>query len=311
MIRAGKIKVAIQMDQIDTINIDTDSSFALALEAQKRGYEVFYYQPKDLSLQDGLVKASLRAVEFRRDKNNFFTLGNEFFSSFKEIDVVLMRQDPPFNMNYITYTYLLEKLPMHVRVINNPKSVRDCPEKLFVINFKEFMTPTLVTMNISEAEEFLHEHQEIIVKPLYAHAGNDVNKVTDITQLTSVFHKLVTSYGAPVMVQRFIKEVSLGDKRIIFINGEVVGAINRIPPEGAITSNTARGGKAVATELTKREHKICEALGPELKKRGLFLAGIDVINGYLNEINVTSPTGMQLIDRIYGTDLPKLFWDNI
>lgn len=301
--------IAIQMDPVESIKIDSDSSFYLGLEAQARGYTIYYYQPKDLLIHNGVVKARLREIIFRREKNNHFTLGTEISSSFEEIDVVLMRQDPPFDMNYLTYTYLLEKLPKQVMVVNNPAEVRNCPEKLFVLNFKQFMAPTLVTANLAEAKEFFLEHKDIIIKPLYAHGGADINRVTSLDLLPEVFESLLMQYHAPVMVQKFLSEVVQGDKRIMFIDGEVVGAINRVPPEGAILSNTARGGTANATELTARDVEICAAVGPELKKRGLLLAGIDVIAGHITEINVTSPTGMQFIDRIYGTNLPGIFWD--
>lgn len=305
------LAIAIQMDPVESIKIETDSSFALGLEAQARGHTLYYYQPKDLFIHNGVVKSRLRQITFRREKNNHFTLGKELFSSFKEIDVILMRQDPPFDMNYLSYTYLLEKLPERVMVINNPTQVRNCPEKLFVLNFSQFMAPTLVTANLQEAKEFLSDHKDIIIKPLYAHGGADINRVTSLDVLPTVFQSLVQQYHAPVMVQKFLPEVANGDKRIMFIDGNVVGAINRVPQEGTILSNTARGGTAHATELTKRDLEICAAVGPELKKRGLLLAGIDVIAGYITEINVTSPTGMQLIDRIYGTNLPAIFWDCI
>jgi glutathione synthase len=303
------LSIAIQMDPVESIKIETDTSFALGLEAQARGYKLYYYQPKDLSIHNGRVKAALREVAFRREKGNHFSLGTELFSSFKEIDVVLMRQDPPFDMNYLTYTYMLERLPGHVMVLNNPTEVRNCPEKLFVLNFSQFMPPTLITANFEEAEEFFHEYRDIIIKPLYAHGGADINRVDSVDKLPPAFHGLMLQYNSPLMVQKFMPEVKDGDKRIMFIDGQVVGVINRMPPEGAFLSNTARGGTAHATKLTKRDLEICDAVGPELQKRGLLLAGIDVIGGHITEINVTSPTGMQLIDRIYGTNLPAIFWN--
>jgi glutathione synthase len=303
------LSIAIQMDPVESINIESDSSFSLGLEAQARGYALYCYQPQDLSSHNGNIKASLREVIFRREQGNHFTLGKEIISSFNEIDIILMRQDPPFDMNYLTYTYLLERLPKSVMVINNPLEVRNCPEKLFVLNFSQFMAPTLVTANFEEAEKFFHEHKDIIIKPLYAHGGADINRVNSLATLPDTFGSLLDKYKAPVMVQKFLPEVANGDKRIIFIDGKVAGAINRIPPKGEILSNTARGGSANATELTKRDLEICAAVGPELRKRGLLLAGIDVIDGYISEINVTSPTGMQFIDRIYGTNLAAIFWD--
>lgn len=303
------LKIAIQMDAVESIKIDSDSSFSLGLEAQGRGHKLYYYQPKDLSIYNGRVKAALREITFRREKGNHFTLGNEIFSSFKEIDVILMRQDPPFDMNYLTYTYLLERLPKRVMVINNPTEVRNCPEKLFVLNFAEFMAPTLITANFAEVEEFFHEHNDIIIKPLYAHGGADINRVSKLEDLAAPFQELTRQYNAPLIAQKFLPEVTEGDKRIVFIDGKVVGAINRVPPSGQILSNTARGGTATATILTKRDLEICDAIGPELKKRGLLLVGIDVIGGYVTEINVTSPTGLQFIDRIYNTNLAAIFWD--
>lgn len=305
------LKVAIQMDAAESINIDSDSTFVLAMEAEKRGHIVYYYQPKDLSVYNGQLKASLRRISFRREKGNHFTLGEELFSSFKEIDVILMRQDPPYDMNYLTYTYFLERLPKRVLVLNNPTEVRNCPEKLFVLNFSEFMAPTLITANFEDAEEFFHEYKDIIVKPLYAHGGADINHVTSHETLHHSFNSLMEQYNSPLMVQKFLPEVTKGDKRIMFIDGEFVGAINRIPKEGDIRSNLAAGGSAHKTELTAREKEICAAVGPELKKRGLLLVGIDVIDGYITEINVTSPTGLQALDRLNGTNLPAVFWDAV
>ncbi len=302
------LKIAIQMNPVESIKLETDSSFALGLEAQKRGHIVYYYQPKELSLRNGKVTSTLKEIIFRREKGNHFTIGNEIFSSFKEIDVVLMRQDPPFDMNYVTYTYLLEMLPKKTLVLNNPREVRNCPEKLFVFNFNKFMAPTIVSANYEDIEEFFHENQDIILKPLYAFGGSDIFRVQNIKSLGDVFETLMKAYNTPVMAQTFLPDVMKGDKRIMFIDGQVVGAINRIPKEGEIKANVAAGGTAYATTLTKREEEICAAIGPELKKRGLFLVGIDVIGGYVTEINVTSPTGLQLIDRIYNTNLPAVFW---
>lgn len=297
------------MDAVESIKIETDSTLALGIEAQARGHILYYYQPKDLSVYNGKVSAAMRQITFRKEKGNHFTLGEEIFSSFKEIDVVLMRQDPPYDMNYLTYTYFLERLPKRVLVLNNPTEVRNCPEKLFVLNFSQFMAPTLVTANFAEIEEFFHEHKDIIIKPLYAHGGADINHVNKLEMLQETFNSLMNQYKTPLMAQLFLPEVTKGDKRIMFIDGQFVGAINRIPREGEIRSNMAVGGTAHATELSERELEICATVGPELKKRGLLLAGIDVIGGYITEINVTSPTGLQAIDRIYGSNLPGIYWD--
>ena len=297
------------MDPVESINIETDTSFALGLEAQARGHKLYYYQPKDLSIYNGQVKASISEIAFQKESGEHFTLGKKIFSSFNDIDVVLMRQDPPFDMNYITYTHLLERLPKTVLVLNNPAEVRNAPEKIFVLNFAHLMPPTLISANFKEVEEFFHEHNNIILKPLYAHGGADINQITKLEDLSGTFNELINQYNAPLIAQKFLKEVKDGDKRVILIDGEVAGAINRIPPAGDIRSNTAIGGSAHKTELTKRDQEICDAIGPELKKRGLTLAGIDIIGGYITEINVTSPTGIPFIDDIYDTNLSAIFWD--
>ncbi len=305
------LNIAIQMDAIESIKFASDSSLALGLEAQNRGHALYYYQPKDLSVSNGKVTAALHEITLRNDKDNYFTIGAEISSDFEDIDVVLMRQDPPYDMNYLTYTYMLERLPKHVMVLNNPAEVRNCPEKLFVLNFNQFMAPTLVTANFAEVEKFFHEHKDIIIKPLYAHGGLDINRVNRPEQLQETFEIIMQAYHAPLMVQSFLPEVAKGDKRIMFVDGQVVGAINRIPKEGDIRSNLAQGGTAHATELTAREKEICAAIGPQLKKRGLLLAGIDVIGGYVTEINVTSPTGIPSINRLCNTNVAAIFWDAV
>ena len=303
------LSIAIQMDPVESIKIETDSTYNLGLEAQARGHTLYYYQPKDFSIYNGKVKAGFRKLNFHNEKSTYFSLGEEVFSSFNDIDVVLMRQDPPFDMNYLTYTYMLEMLPPKVMVVNNPSEVRNCPEKLFVLNFSQFMAPTLVTANFEEVEEFFHEHKDIIIKPLYAHGGRDINRVNSRDSLPEVFQTVMQQYNAPLMVQLFLPAVAKGDKRIMFVDGQFVGALNRLPKEGNICSNMAQGGTAHATELTSREKEICAAIGPELKKRGLLLVGIDVIGGFITEINVTSPTGIPSINRLCNTNVAAIFWD--
>lgn len=303
------LKVAIQMDAIESINIDSDTSFILGLEAQKRGYELYYYQPENLSLYDGLVVASLQKITLQRVKDNHFKSGKAKLTDLSTMDVVLMRQDPPYDMNYLTYTYFLDKIHPKTLVVNNPAEVRNCPEKLFVCDFKEFTPPTLISSDLAAIKAFKKQHGDIVVKPLYSFGGRDVYKISN--DLEERVGELLDKYRTPLIAQKFLKEITQGDKRIILINGEVAGMINRIPQEGEIRSNLAQGGTGEKTTLTKREKEICAVLKPELKKRGLLLAGIDVIGGYLTEINVTSPTGLQVINRLYDVCLEAEFWDMV
>jgi glutathione synthase len=304
------LKVAIQMDPIESINLDRDTTFTLSLEAQNRGHSLFYYQPHNMSLQNGEVVASVQPIKLQRKKGDYFSLGQSQEIEMQSMDVVLMRQDPPFDMNYLTYAYMLEKIHPKTLVVNNPSEVRNCPEKLFVTDFKQFTPPTLISANRENIHKFFAEHKEIILKPLYAFGGDGVYK-PDSSDLDSTIDELVQQYNCPIVAQKFLKEIAEGDKRIMLINGEFVGALNRIPKEGNIRSNMAQGGTAVKTTLTKREEDICNALRPELKKRGLMLAGIDVIGGYMTEINVTSPTGLQVINNLNNTSLEKIFWDEV
>jgi glutathione synthase len=304
--------VAIQMDPIDKIDITGDSTFALALEAQARGHSLLYYGPRDLSFRDGRITARARALEVRNVKGDHFTLGEQEIADLTRTDVVLMRQDPPFDMAYITATHILERLQPGTLVVNDPFHVRNAPEKLFVTLFQDFMPPTLITSDRAEIVEFRKEHKDIIVKPLYGNGGAGVFRVKeDDENISSLLEMFTTFYREPVIVQRYVPEVRQGDKRIILVDGEVAGAINRIPATGEARSNMHVGGKAVATELTAREQEICAALGPELKKRGLIFTGIDVIGACLTEINVTSPTGIQEIKRFGGADCAALIWDAI
>jgi glutathione synthase len=308
------LRVAIQMDPMESINIAGDSSFALMLAAQKRGHRLFHYLAPDLSYSDGRVRARVRPVEVRDQPGDHFTLGEwQTLDLADEADVVLMRQDPPFDLSYITATHLLERIQPQTLVVNDPASVRNAPEKLFVLDYARFMPPTLITRSLDETRAFQAEHGDIVVKPLYGNAGSAVFKIgrdgSNLSALTELFNHV---WVEPFMVQAFLPEVAQGDKRIVLIDGKPTGAINRLPGKGEIRSNLAAGGSAEATDLTDYEREICDALGPELARRGLLFVGIDVIGGrWLTEINVTSPTGIVAIDRFNGTDTPGIIWDAI
>ena len=304
------LKIAVQMDAIESINIKSDTTFVLALEAQKRGHKLYYYQPKDLSLKNGEIFAKLQKISLRYVEDDYFTVLEAENVKLREFDVVLMRQDPPFDMNYLTYTYMLEKIADDVLVLNNPAEVRNCPEKLLVTDFKEFTPKTIISSDKEALREFLKEQGDIVLKPLYAFAGDDVFRV-DEKNFDEVSDNLLKKYNVPVIGQEFLKEIYQGDKRIILIDGEAVGALNRIPKDGEIRSNLAAGGVGEKTTLSEREKQICQVVGEQMKKRGLLLAGIDVIGGYLTEINVTSPTGIQSINRFDNTCLESVFWDAV
>jgi glutathione synthase len=306
------LTVAIQMDPIEGINIDTDSTFVLALEAQRRGHFLYHYLPQNLFLTGGRVMARGRPLEVRREKGNHFTLGETEIVELAECDVVLMRQDPPFDMAYITSTHLLELVQPAALVVNDPVHVRNAPEKLFVARFPELMPPTLIASDRTEIEAFRAEHEDIILKPLFGNGGAGVFHVGPEDENLNALLELFTQlYREPIVVQRYVPEVRQGDKRIILIDGEPAGAINRVPKAGEARSNLHVGGTAVKSTLTGREREICAAIGPALKERGLVFVGIDVIGGYLTEINVTSPTGIQEINRFDGTCLEARIWDAI
>jgi len=307
------LNVAVQMDPIETINIAGDSTFAVMLGAQARGHRLWHYQAGDLTYRDGRVTAPARPLTVQRVDGDHFTLGEaRALDLADDVDVVLMRQDPPFDLAYITATHLLERISDRTLVVNDPASVRNAPEKLFVLDYARFMPPTMITRALEEARAFHAEHGEVVVKPLYGNAGSAVFHVSrndaNLAALTELFGQV---WREPFMVQAFLPDVSKGDKRIVLIDGKVAGAINRLPKAGEIRSNLAAGGRAEATELSAREIEICEAMGPELARRGLLFVGIDVIAGYLTEINVTSPTGIVAIDRFNGTDTPAMIWDSI
>jgi len=308
------LNVAVQMDPLDSINIAGDSTFALMLSAQARGHSLYHYAAGDLNYSDGRVWAKAHPVSVQRVAGNHFAFADPVALDLGEqADVVLMRQDPPFDLGYITATHLLERIAHRTLVVNDPASVRNAPEKVFVLDFPQFMPPTLVTRSIDEARAFLAVHGEIVVKPLHGNGGKAIFKVgSDGANLSSLIEVFNTAYREPHMVQAFLPDVAKGDKRIVLVDGEIAGAINRIPGEGEIRSNLAVGGSAAKTELTAREVEICAALGPELRRRGLLFVGIDVIGGHwLTEINVTSPTGIVAIDRFNGTDTAARIWEAI
>ncbi|MBA3676872.1 MAG: glutathione synthase [Sphingosinicella sp.] len=307
------LRVAVQMDPMEGINIAGDSTFAIMLGAQRRGHQLYHYLAPHLSYSEGRVSARVRPLEVRGQAGDHFTYGEwENLDLEEDVDVVLMRQDPPFDLSYITATHLLERVQKSTLVVNDPASVRNAPEKLFVLDYAEFMPPTLITRSLEETREFQTRHGEIVVKPLYGNAGTAVFFVgKDDRNLAALSELFSHVWVEPFMVQAFLPDVAAGDKRIVLVDGKVTGAINRLPKDGEIRSNLAAGGRAEATELTKREREICDALGPELALRGLLFVGIDVIGGHLTEINVTSPTGIVAIDRFNGTDTPAIIWDAI
>ncbi len=309
------LRVAVQMDPIEGIGIAGDSSFALMLAAQARGHRLWHYTTHGLSWREGRVLASARRLTVQRVAGDHFRWDGEAetLDLGTDIDVVLMRQDPPFDMAYITATHLLEIAQRQgTLVVNDPAEVRNAPEKLFVLGFADLMPPTLVTRRLDEAMDFRSQHGEIVVKPLYGNAGSAVFHISKTdANLPALVELFSDVWREPFMVQKFLPDVMAGDKRIVLVDGEAAGAINRLPKTGEIRSNLAAGGSAHETALTPREEEICARLGPELRARGLVFVGIDVIAGYLTEINVTSPTGLMAIDRFNGTDTPGRIWDAI
>ncbi len=307
------LAVAIQMDPIDTINIDADSTFALALEAQTRGHALFHYLPDALTLRDGRIYARGRALEVTRRQGNHHRFGELEELDLAGFDVILMRQDPPFDMAYITATHLLELLPEGgPLVVNDPAAVRNAPEKLFVLRFKELMPPTLLTRDRDEIRAFWREHGDIILKPLFGNGGAGVFRLRqgdeNLTALLEIYESIQRE---PVMVQRYVPAVRQGDKRIILVEGEPMGAVLRVPAEGEARANLHVGARAVKTELTSRDREICAAIGPSLRDQGLVFVGIDVIGDWLTEINVTSPTGIQEIARLDGVEIAPRIWEAI
>ncbi len=307
------LKVAFQMDPMESIDIAGDSSFALALEAQERGHKLFHYEPKNLSLSQLKPVAKLRSLTVQNITGNHFYLGEQRVADLKtDIDVILMRQDPPFDMSYITATHILEHVHPHTLVINNPTNVRNTPEKLFVTHFENVMPPTLITSDEEEIFGFRKEFKDIIVKPLFGNGGAGVFHIKpDDENLSSLIELHKTFYREPLMIQEYVPAVRQGDKRIILIDGKPVGAVNRVPAKGEARSNMHVGGKPMKCELTGRDREICEIIGPSLKEKGLLFVGIDVIGNYLTEINVTSPTGIQELSRFEDTNIASLIWDAI
>src|SRR5437762_996193 len=308
------LRVAVQMDPLENIGIEGDSTFAIMLKAQDLGHVLYYYAPEDLSYAKGRLWTMGYPVTVQRVTGDHYRFGEpEILDLGRDVDVVLMRQDPPFDLGYITATHLLERIRGETLVINDPASVRNAPEKVWVLDFAEFMPPTVITRSLGLTRKFLAEHGEIVIKPLHGFAGGSVFRVgRDGRNLASLMELFNSAYREPHVVQKFIPEIADGDKRIVLIDGEVAGAINRVPGEGEIRSNLAVGGKAAKTELTAREEEICAALAPELRERGLLFVGIDVIGGqWLTEINVTSPTGIVAIDALNGSDTPAMIWSAI
>ena len=304
------LKVAFQMDPIERIDIRGDSTFALLLEAQWRGHDVFYYTPDHLSLRDGRLMATGQSLTVEDKPGAHYRLAHPREVDLSEFDVVHLRQDPPFDMAYITTTHLLERIQPKTLVVNDPGAVRNAPEKVFVLDFLELMPPTLVTRSADDIRASRDQHKDIVVKPLYGNGGAAVFRIPPgDTNLNSLIELLGITFREPIMVQRYIPEVRQGDKRIILVDGEIAGAINRVPAEDETRSNLHVGGKAEAATLTARDREICARLGPELKKRGLIFVGIDVIGDYLTEINVTSPTGIRQVAQFGGPDIAAMIWD--
>jgi glutathione synthase len=307
-----KLNVAVQMDPIARINIRGDSTFALLLEAQKRGHGLSYYTPDQLSLLGKDVVAPVQALSVRDDAGDHFTLGEPRRTPLAAFDVILLRQDPPFDLAYITSTHFLERLHPQTLVVNDPASVRNAPEKLFVMDFPQLMPPTLISRDLDEINAFRDEHGAVVMKPLHGHGGAAVFRVMpQDMNFGSLFDMFSVTFKEPWVIQRFLPEIKHGDKRIILVDGEFAGAVNRVPAADDLRSNMVRGGAAQATELSPRELEICRTLGPELRKRGLLFVGIDVIDGNLTEINVTSPTGIRAIARLGGPDIAAKIWDVI
>jgi glutathione synthase len=306
------LKVAVQMDPIERINIRGDSTFALLLEAQERGHEVAYYTPDRLALSGGRVFASVQALEVRDVEGEHFRLGEPARIDLSELDVILLRQDPPFDLAYITTTHLLERIHPHTLVVNDPSEVRNAPEKMFVMEFVDLMPPTLITRDLAEIKAFRAVHGDVVMKPLYGKGGEAVfHLAKEDLNFGSLYDLFAVTFREQWVVQKFLPAVRNGDKRVILVDGEFAGAVNRIPAADDLRSNMARGGTPEQTDLSPREREICDRIGPALRERGLLFVGIDVIDGWLTEINVTSPTGIRAIKSLGGTDVAAMIWDKI
>jgi glutathione synthase len=306
------LNVAVQMDPIERINIRGDSTFALLLEAQKRGHSLSYYTPDKLAQRGDRIFATSQPLSVRDEAGSHFTLGDARRTELTDFDVILLRQDPPFDMAYITTTHMLERVHPRTLVVNDPAHVRNAPEKIFVLDFPELMPPTLVTRDLAEIRAFREEHGDIVMKPLYGNGGAAVFRLTrDDLNFGSLYDLFATTFREQWMIQKFLPQVKDGDKRIILVDGDYAGAVNRVPAADDLRSNMVRGGSPKDTELTAREREICARLGPALRERGLIFVGIDVIGGYLTEINVTSPTGLRAIKNLGGPDIAAKIWDCI
>jgi glutathione synthase len=306
------LNVAVQMDPIERINIRGDSTFALLLEAQARGFPVAYYTPNELAMRDGKVSATVRPLTVRDQAGDHFTLGEPRHAALDSFDVVLLRQDPPFDLAYITSTHMLERIQPKTLVVNDPAHVRNAPEKVFVTEFPDLMPPTLLTRDLDAIKKFRAEHGDIVMKPLYGKGGEAVFRLApEDLNFGSLYDLFAATFREPWVVQKYLPAVKAGDKRIILVDGEFAGAVNRVPAADDLRSNMVRGGVPKATDLTKREREICARLGPALRERGLLFVGIDVIGDYLTEINVTSPTGIRSVKNLGGPDIAALIWDKI
>lgn len=307
------LKVAVQMDPIQSVNIESDTTFMLALEAQARGHALWVYQPEHLALEDGRVTARARSMTLRPEKGNHVDLGDAVtLDLHDDVDVVLLRQDPPFDMAYITTTFMLELIHPKTLVVNDPAEVRGAPEKLFAQHFPDLQPPTMISADVEAMVDFHRRHGDVVVKPLHGAAGSGVVMLgAGDPNLGALLDLHFSIQRDPVVIQAFVPAVVKGDKRILVVDGEPVGAINRVPGKGQIRSNLAVGGTAQPVELTGRDREICARLGPELKRRGLLFVGLDVIGGYLTEINVTSPTGAQQLKRFGGGDAAAALWDAV
>ena len=306
------MKIAFQMDPIEYVDINADSTFRLAEEAQNRGHDLYVYTPNDLTFNRGKVAAKVRSISLKRKMGDHVNFGAVELLDLSEFGVIWLRQDPPFDMSYITNTHILETLHPNTFVVNNPFEVRNAPEKLLVNKFKDFIPETLITRDLVEINKFKKEHKEIIVKPLYGNGGKQIFHIRENDPNFSSLLEMFFEYSnEPLIIQRYLPEVRNGDCRVIMIDGEIAGAVNRIPPEGQARSNLHVGGKAEKKILNNRELEICEALSEELKKKELILVGLDIIGNYLTEINVTSPTGVQEISRFDDSNVSSMFWDAV
>ncbi len=306
------LKVAIQMDALASIKLASDSSILLALEAQRRGFEVFYYQPEDLLIKDGKVMAYGQAIKLAYHPESYFHLSEKILLDLASMEVILIRQDPPVNMQYLTSCLLLEMLPSKTLVINNPRAIRDCPEKLFIFNFPHLMPPTMLSRNIEAIEEFRSIHQDIVLKPLYGHGGVDVFKLgLHDYNFKAIISSLLKNYDSPIVVQKFLPQVLIQEKRIFVVNGVAVAGISKKPTHGEIRANLAHGSKVASYELSALDIAIAQEVGKELKNRGIVFAGIDMIDTYITEINITSPTLIPALNQLNDIRLEAIIWDNI